>query len=88
LRSRHPVGEGDGNRQAKPFEALISDIGLPDGSGLDIAREIKALTPEIKAIALSGYGTEVDILKSNHAGFNTHLTKPISFEELRRALAS
>jgi len=45
---------------SKPFEALISDIGLPDGSGLDVAREIKVLTSGIKAIALSGYGTDGD----------------------------
>jgi len=74
--------------QSEPFEALISDIGLPDGSGLDIAREIKALAPEIKAIALSGYGTDEDIRNSIQAGFNTHLTKPVSFGELRRALAA
>ena len=74
--------------QVKPFEALVCDIGLPDGSGLDIARAIKALTPEIKAIALSGYGTDDDIRNSMKAGFHAHLTKPISFGELRRALAA
>ena len=74
--------------QAKPYEVLVSDIGLPDGSGLDIAREFKALALEIKAVALSGYGTDDDIRNSVQAGFNAHLTKPVSFEELRRALAT
>jgi len=74
--------------EGKSFEALVCDIGLPDGSGLDIAREVKSRTPGVKAIALSGYGTDGDIRNSLQAGFSAHLTKPISFEELRRALAA
>jgi len=74
--------------EGKSFEALVCDIGLPDGSGLDIARAVKSQTPEVKAIALSGYGTDEDIRNSLQAGFSAHLTKPISFEDLRRALAA
>jgi len=71
-----------------PFNLLISDIGLPDGSGLNLVRQLKAETPELTAIALSGYGTHADVERSIQAGFNTHLTKPIGIEDLRRALAA
>ncbi len=71
-----------------PIQVLISDLGLPDGSGLNLVREIRLETPAIRAIALSGYGTEDDIRKSLQAGFSAHLTKPVAFEDLRRTLAA
>ncbi len=68
-------------RQEK-FELLISDIGLPDGSGNEIARELRA-GQGIHAIALSGFGHDDDIRQSREAGFEQHLTKPINFQILR-----
>ncbi|HEX4124045.1 MAG TPA: response regulator [Tepidisphaeraceae bacterium] len=65
-----------------PFELLLSDIGLPDGSGADIMRHIKRTTT-IKGIALSGFGQEEDLRKSREAGFETHLTKPVDFQKLQ-----
>jgi len=67
------------------FDLLISDLGLPDGSGLDIMRELKHRYA-LRGIALSGYGTEEDIRHSREAGFEAHLTKPVSFEVLRQAI--
>ena len=67
------------------FDLLISDLGLPDGSGLDIMRELKHRYA-LRGIALSGYGTEEDIRQSLEAGFEEHLTKPVSFQDLRRAI--
>jgi len=75
--------EGD-----SPFQAIVSDLGLPDGSGLDLIREIKVQFPNIHSIALSGYGTADDIRRSAEAGFIHHLTKPIGMAALRRALAA
>ena len=75
-------------RGARPFQAIISDLGLPDGSGLNLIREIKAQFPEVKAVAVSGYGTDDDIRKTAEAGFNHHLIKPIELQDLRRALAA
>jgi len=71
-----------------PFDVLISDIGLPDGSGLKLVEQLKAEFPALTAIALSGYGTQEDMEKSLQAGFGTHLTKPIAIEDLRRALSA
>lgn len=65
------------------FDLLISDLGLPDGSGYDIVRQLDEGFP---AIALSGYGTDEDIRMSQEAGFAEHLTKPVSFQTLRAAV--
>jgi len=71
----------------QPFQMLISDLGLPDGTGFDLVRELKTANPSLKAIALSGYGTDEDFKKSTDAGFAKHFVKPINFQDLRRVLA-
>jgi CheY-like chemotaxis protein len=63
------------------YDLLISDIGLPDGSGLDLMRAIRREKPML-GIALSGFGMEEDIQKSIEAGFIDHLTKPVGFNKL------
>ncbi len=63
------------------YNLIVSDIGLPDGTGLDLMRAIK-LRRNVPAIALTGYGMEDDIRKSLEAGFVAHLTKPIDFAKL------
>ena len=67
------------------FDILISDLGLPDGSGLDIIRYTKEHYG-LRGIALSGFGTEEDLRNSLAAGFEVHLTKPVGVEGLRAAL--
>ena len=62
-------------------DLVISDIGLPDVSGLDLMRNIRTTRP-LKGVALSGYGTEADIAASEEAGFSAHLTKPVPFDQL------
>ncbi|OYW70250.1 MAG: hypothetical protein B7Z37_31300 [Verrucomicrobia bacterium 12-59-8] len=67
------------------FDVVISDLGLPDGSGMDLMREIKRLY-KCQGIALSGYGMEEDLRQSREAGFSAHLVKPVDFEQLRQQL--
>jgi CheY-like chemotaxis protein len=66
-------------------DLLVSDLGLPDGSGLDLLREVsrRRPSPPLKAIALSGYGMESDIRRSHEAGFRAHVTKPVDLATLR-----
>ncbi|MDB5351002.1 MAG: domain S-box [Planctomycetota bacterium] len=64
------------------FDLIVSDIGLPDGSGLDLMRRVVARRGPIPAIALTGYGMEEDIQRSREAGFTAHMTKPIDFAKL------
>jgi two-component system CheB/CheR fusion protein len=72
----------------RSFDLLLSDLGLPDGSGHDLIRELRKRRHKFPAIALSGYGQEDDIQRSYHAGFATHLTKPVSREAVMEAIAS
>jgi len=67
---------------SEPVDLVISDLGLPDGSGHDLMRQLRQTHGGVKGIALSGYGTEEDVRKSRDAGFATHLTKPTDFERL------
>ncbi|HVT82287.1 MAG TPA: ATP-binding protein, partial [Phycisphaerae bacterium] len=71
---------------AKDFDILVSDLGLPDGSGLDLVRQIQGRR-RVPAIALTGFGMEEDIQRCLDAGFSAHLTKPVNFNKLEFALA-
>lgn len=68
------------------FDAIVSDIGLPDGDGYALLEELRASQPGLRGIALSGYGMEDDLAKSRRAGFTEHLIKPVSIGKLERAL--
>ncbi len=68
------------------FGLLISDIQLPDGSGLELMDELSRIRPT-PAIAISGYGSEEDLQASVRAGFTVHLTKPITIDRLKTAIA-
>ncbi len=71
---------------AERFDAVVSDLGLPDGSGLDLMREIQRRRP-VPGIALSGYGMEDDLRQTKEAGFTAHLVKPVNLDQLRQVLA-
>jgi nitrogen-specific signal transduction histidine kinase/CheY-like chemotaxis protein len=64
------------------FDLLISDLGLPDGSGLELMKALRD-AQGLTGIALSGFGTEEDVAASTAAGFAAHLTKPVDWERLR-----
>jgi PAS domain S-box-containing protein len=72
-------------RAAGGFDLVVSDLGLPDGSGQDLMREL-ARRYGLHGIALSGYGMEADIRRSREAGFECHLTKPVNLETLEAAI--
>jgi signal transduction histidine kinase len=69
------------------FDILISDLGLPGCSGLELVAKVGAVQ-SMPAIALSGYGMEADVKESQKAGFQIHMTKPVEFEELVGAINS
>jgi CheY-like chemotaxis protein/anti-sigma regulatory factor (Ser/Thr protein kinase) len=62
------------------FDVLISDLALPDGSGIDLMQKLSS-KPALR-IALTGFGMEDDIRKSYAAGFKYHLVKPIDLNKL------
>ncbi len=65
------------------IDLLISDIELPDGSGLDLIRD----HPGLLGIAVSGFGSDEDVRASETAGFTVHLSKPIALKTLENAIA-
>ena len=67
---------------AGPFDLLVSDVGLPDGSGVDLMRRLRPMP----GIALTGYGMDSDIEECREAGFVAHLTKPVDFARLEEAI--
>jgi CheY-like chemotaxis protein len=69
-----------------PFDLLLSDLGLPDRSGLDLMRELRALGRKMPSIALSGYGHDRDIEQSRAAGFSEHVVKPADPRFLLRTI--
>jgi PAS domain S-box-containing protein len=78
------LATADANAQTA-FDLVVSDLGLPDGSGLELMAELTR-RHGLKGIAVSGYGMEEDIRKSREAGFERHLTKPINLQTLETAI--
>jgi signal transduction histidine kinase/CheY-like chemotaxis protein len=67
------------------FDLVVSDLGLPDGSGLDLMRKLRE-SHGLKGVAVSGYGTAEDVAQSLAAGFVEHLTKPLYPAKLKEAI--
>jgi CheY-like chemotaxis protein len=93
LESRHfrvkcaaTVAEAWAHVAVNHFDLLISDIGLPDGDGYLLMRELRD-RDIMRGIALTGYGLEDDIRLSEEAGFSAHLLKPVSARLLEETLA-
>ena len=66
-------------------DVLVSDIGLPDATGHDLMRQIRA-THDVPGIAVSGFGMDADLKNSYDAGFLTHITKPVDLKQLDAAI--
>lgn len=69
----------------EPFDLLITDIGLPDGTGWELMRELRRRGP-VRGIALSGFSMDEDIRRSRDVGFIEHLCKPIMPDDLEEAI--
>jgi CheY-like chemotaxis protein len=91
-RSGHAVTPASNVAEARTAAALsnidllISDIGLPDGTGLDVIASVRQHHPHVPAIAMTGFGMEQDIRNSEDAGFSTHLTKPVDINSLESTI--
>jgi CheY-like chemotaxis protein len=72
---------------ARMFQPEIAflDIGLPVMDGYELAhhlRQVPGISPDLKLIAVTGYGLESDRQRTSAAGFSAHLVKPVSFDSL------
>jgi PAS domain S-box-containing protein len=66
---------------AEQFDVVVSDLGLPDGTGYDLMKELRD-RHGIKGIALSGYGMGPDQRRSREVGFLDHVVKPVNVGQL------
>jgi PAS domain S-box-containing protein len=82
----------DGYLLAEAFrpDVLLLDIGLPDVDGYALARRIRAMHwgHDLRLVALTGWGQEADKSRAHDAGFDYHLTKPVTFQQLDGLLRS
>jgi PAS domain S-box-containing protein len=86
VRGAASVADGLRAAAADQYDLVISDLGLPDGTGFDLMRELQQKYG-LRGIALSGYGMEEDITRSRQAGFAEHLVKPVDPQKLNEAIA-
>jgi CheY-like chemotaxis protein len=73
--------------EAMPDVAIL-DIGLPGISGYELARRMRERGWRGRLAAVTGYGQAADMAASKAAGFDAHLTKPVSPEQLLDLVAS
>ena len=74
--------------ESASFDLLLSDLGLPDGTGIDLMQELRRRGNALKGIALTGYGQEEDVRRSKEAGFSAHLIKPADADALIETIAA
>lgn len=79
------VEAANANGGEQPVRLVVSDLGLPDGTGHDLMHALSSRF-HLRGIALSGFGMEEDVQRAERAGFARHLTKPIDFDKLLTAV--
>jgi CheY-like chemotaxis protein len=73
--------------QGQPFSVVITDLGMPHVDGRQVARELKALDPEMPVILLTGWGQRLAVEREVPPDVALVLSKPPRLRELRAALA-
>ena len=69
------------------FDALISDVRMPDMSGLDLLREIRKQDESIEVVMMTGYPTIASAVQALKEGAYDYLSKPLILDELRHLMA-
>lgn len=70
--------------ETRPFDLVLLDNWLPDGSGVDLCRQLRALNPAVPIIFASGVGQKEEIRKALDAGAQAYLVKPYFPEDLQK----
>jgi CheY-like chemotaxis protein len=87
VRRARSVAEAIEALRESDCDVLLSDIGLPDGTGIDLITHVRAeYGSSIPAVAMTGYGMEEDVARCIDAGFGHHLTKPVNFARLEETI--
>ena len=87
VRSASTAGEGLEAVSKSSFDVILCDIALPDETGWDLMKKVRATNKKICGVALTAYSSDVDRQLSRAAGFNFHLTKPPDTDRLHAVIS-
>ncbi len=82
------VGEACSLLRERTFSAVITDMRLPDGSGLDVLGFLESHARHEKAIVITAYGSAENAVEALKAGAYDYLTKPVDLKQFRAVVAS
>jgi DNA-binding NtrC family response regulator len=77
------VREAVRNLEGKEFDLVVTDIRMPDGTGMEVLRSVRQLSPGTAVILLTAFGSVPDAVTAMRDGALDYLTKPISFEQVQ-----
>jgi DNA-binding NtrC family response regulator len=75
------------NLEGKEFDLVVTDIRMPDGTGMEVMRSARQSSPGTAVILLTAYGSVPDAVSAMRDGALDYLTKPISFDQLQATAA-
>ena len=82
------VEEALARLDARHYSLVITDMRLPDGTGLDVLRRLEEAARSEKAIVITAYGSAENAVEALKAGAYDYLTKPVDLKQFRAAVAS
>jgi len=81
------VREAARHLEGKEFDLIVTDIRMPDGTGMEVMRSARQSSPATAVILLTAYGSVPDAVNAMRDGALDYLTKPISFDQLQATAA-
>jgi DNA-binding NtrC family response regulator len=81
------VREAIRNLETREFDLVVSDIRMPDGTGMEVMRAARQASPSIAVILLTAYGSVPDAVNAMRDGALDYMTKPVSFDQLQATAA-
>ena len=82
------VGEARALLEGSGYDLVITDMRLPDGSGIDLLRSVRAQQRRERCIVITAYGSAENAVESLKAGAFDYLTKPVDLKQFRAIIAA
>ncbi|HNL27888.1 MAG TPA: response regulator [bacterium] len=88
----HEVHQAGSGKEAlrmieeRSFDIVFTDLGMPGMSGWEVSQEIKKRAPQTNIVMITGWGSQLDKEKAEQTGIQRILPKPVSFDEIVRAV--